>query len=421
MTVTNDEEGEPFFRPFGFERDLPLTFHWRTHSSAIAALDLPACRNPRHEDARNAVLTEAKLAYESNCWVSFSRRKAFYVGRRRYHGTSFTCGNVLAAVGDGVNAGLIEEQRARPGSRGRQSRLRPTPLLSKLLNGRPVQSQLYEVIWLRDAKRRLVNYVDTWLTHRMRKEVEAINSTMAGITVGLDGPDVHKAGSYWVVAGNLVIPTPPRVRRVFNRSSFDKGGRLYGWWQGLRSRHRATMTLNGEAVLEPDYAQFHAQIIYALREIPLISDAYETGEFPRDHGKMAFNIAVNAKNQRGAIVAISEHLKMERRTASRLLDAIIAKHKPVADVFCSDAGVTLMRIDSDITLLAIKDCQSCSIPVLPVHDSLIVPARDAERVAEIMVKAFATSFPRTSNCQVRTKSRMVPQMGGMVRSCMPSD
>jgi hypothetical protein len=44
---------------------------------------------------------------------------------------------------------------------------------------------------------------------------------------------------------------------------------------------------------EVRYAQIHAQIIYALRGIPLVDDAYETGEFPREFGKRAFNIAVN--------------------------------------------------------------------------------------------------------------------------------
>ena len=85
----------------------------------------------------------------------------------------------------------------------------------------------------------------------------------------------------------------------------------------------------------------------------------ETDDFSRDQGKLAFNIAVNAKDHRRAIAAISEHLMMKRQPASKLLNAIIGKHKPVADIFCSDAGVSLMKIDSDITLLAIN-----SLPIL---------------------------------------------------------
>jgi hypothetical protein len=46
------------------QRDLPLAFRWRTDPQAIVALGLAPARTNRHEDARNAVLTEAKLAYD---------------------------------------------------------------------------------------------------------------------------------------------------------------------------------------------------------------------------------------------------------------------------------------------------------------------------------------------------------------------
>jgi hypothetical protein len=69
--------------PLEAHRDLPLTFRWRTDPKSIATIGLTPARTGRHEDARNAILTEAKLAYERNSWVSFSRRPAWYVGRDR--------------------------------------------------------------------------------------------------------------------------------------------------------------------------------------------------------------------------------------------------------------------------------------------------------------------------------------------------
>jgi hypothetical protein len=392
------------------QRDLPLTFRWRTESKAFAALGLATARSARHDDARNAVLTEAKLAYERNSWVSFSRRPAWYVGRDRYYGDSCRYDPVLRAVADGVEAGLLEEERASPRTRGRQSRFSATPLLNALISEAAVRSQLHEVIWLRDDRRRLVNYADTALTRRLRKEIEAINTLMAEIEVDLAGPDAQRAGSYWIVSGTYMLPAAPRVHRVFNRSSFSKGGRLYGWWQSLSSADRSCILLNGEPVLEPDYAQIHAQIIYALRGISLIGDAYETEEFPRAWGKKAFNIGINAKNKLGAIAAISKELQVSRRNASKLLGAIMAKHRQVSDIFCSDAGVGLMKIDADITLRAVQHCQAQGIAVLPVHDSLIVPAKDADRTAEIMKAAFEQCFPQSRPCEVRIKNTL-PQDG----------
>lgn len=126
-------EFDQFSDAVGFERDLPLSFRWRAEGNSIACLGLPAARNDHYEIARNAVLTEAMLADEIHRWVSFSRRKAFYVGRHRYHGAAFKYYTVLAAVADAVKASLLEEERALPGSRGRQSRFHATPLLSERL------------------------------------------------------------------------------------------------------------------------------------------------------------------------------------------------------------------------------------------------------------------------------------------------
>jgi hypothetical protein len=82
----------------------------------------------------------------------------------------------------------------------------------------------------------------------------------------------------------------------------------------------------------------------------------------------------------------------------------------VSDIFCSDAGVALMKIDADITLRAVQHCQAERIAVLPVHDSLIVPAKDAERTAEIMKATFEQRFPQSRACEVRIKNEL-PQSG----------
>jgi hypothetical protein len=408
MPLTYDETLEPFVPAFGLSRDLPLSFHTRTEPRAIAALGLPPARSPRHEDARNAVFTEAMLAHERDSWVSFSRRPAFYVGRDRYQGDTFRYDLILGAVADGVAAGLLEEDRALPGSRGRQSRFRATVLLCEQLKEQPIRAVVHEVIWLRDNYGRPVTYSDTAITRRIRREVQTINSAMADIAIDL--PDVEKRGAHWVVSNRYVLPCPPGVRRVFNRGSFEKGGRLYGWFQNLPGADRARLLMNGQPVLEPDYAQIHAQIIYALKGISLNGDAYETDEFSRAWGKKAFNIGINAKNKLGAIAAVSKELRISRRDASRLLDAVMAKHRQVSDIFCSDAGVGLMKIDADITLRAMQHCQSQGIAVLPVHDSLIVSAPNADRTAEIMKAAFEQRFPQSRPCEVRIKNPL-PQDG----------
>jgi hypothetical protein len=103
------------------------------------------------------------------------------------------------------------------------------------------------------------------------------------------------------------------------------------------------------------------------------------------------------------------HLKLGRHSATTLLQSITEKHKVVADVFCSDAGVAMMRIDGDVTVDVMQRCIAQGIAALPVHDSIMVPARHADQTAEMMVAAFAARFPEASPCKVRVK-QSIPQM-----------
>jgi hypothetical protein len=403
--ATYDNESEFAERAHPHERDVPLTFRWRSPQPAIARLDLPQPKNARYAEARDAVFTEAVLAADTGRAVSFSRRKAHYVRRRRYYGPSYAYATVLAAVSDGVAAGLLDEQRARPGSRDRQSCFRATSRLCQLLKtSSPEYQPGQEAIWLRDSNGSLIDYQDNPLTHRLREEVEVINRQLQSIIVTFSGSDVRSEGNWWVIGGSHYFAAPPRLRRVFSRASFDMGGRAYGPWQSLPSRHRAMMLINDEPTLEPDFVALHPSIIYALRGVHFVGDPYETAEFPRAHGKAGFNIALNAKSYSGARAAIARDLNLDTASATRLLRAITLKHRAVSDLFFSDAGVRLMRIDSDIALHTVTSCLIKGIPVLPVHDSFITPDRHAGQTAEIMEACFASYFPQPGTCRVRIKS-----------------
>jgi hypothetical protein len=56
----------------------------------------------------------------------------------------------------------------------------------------------------------------------------------------------------------------------------------------------------------------------------------------------------------------------------------------------------MMRIDGDIAVEAMLRCVAKGIAALPVHDSIIVPARCADQTAEIMMGAFTGRFPNAS-------------------------
>ena len=192
----------------------------------MAALDLPQPKNLRYADARNAVFTEAVLAANTGRAVSYSRRKQHYVGQQRYHGRSYGFSTVLAAVCDGVATGLLEEERARPGSRGRQSCFRATSRLTHSLKiPAPEHRPSPEMIWLRDCDGHLIDYQDCPLTLCLRREVAMINRDLGNITIAFNGADVRNEGGCWIVGETHCLSVPPRLRRVFSRASFDMGGR----------------------------------------------------------------------------------------------------------------------------------------------------------------------------------------------------
>jgi hypothetical protein len=63
------------------------------------------------------------------------------------------------------------------------------------------------------------------------------------------------------------------LRRVFNRGSFEMGGRFYGgWWQNIPSAYRSVITINGYRTVEADYSQFHPNILYHLKQAKLTGE-----------------------------------------------------------------------------------------------------------------------------------------------------
>jgi hypothetical protein len=212
-----------------------------------------------------------------------------------------------------------------------------------------------------------------------------------------------------------VLPTPGNgLYRVFSRGSFSKHGRAYGWWQNIPGAARQTLTINGEPVVEADYKSLHPTILYNEAGIRFGGDPYDVDGFERSDIKLGFVIAINAKNMHAAVAALADHLGTDRRHASNVIAAIKRRHKPIEKQFCSDAGVRLMRTDSELILGAMRAMNDNGDPALPVHDSLIVPARCANQASAKMVEVFEQIVGRANPCSVAIKGSSPLHMGETV-------
>jgi hypothetical protein len=400
-------------------RDRPLTFQWQSPLGLVDALSLPAARNGAHAATRGVVVAEALLGAASGQGVSYSRRKASYSMGKRYRGPLHTYATVLRSVEELEEAGWLRGHRVKPNHRSWQSSFWATPELIQA--SREFDADLIyearEPIRLKDEADELVDYAETRETLRIRRALEPINAHLKDLKIEL--PGAVRQGRHLGIGDSQILPLPGNgLQRIFSRGSFDYHGRAYGWWQNIPKTSRGDLTLDGEVTAEADYTALHASILYGERGIKFQSDPYDIETFSRDHIKLGFNIAVNARNKRSAVCALADDAGISRCDAANLLDAIEKRHKPIGDAFCSDAGVRLMRIDSELILRALRAMNDDGFGALPIHDALVAPARFIGLAAEKMVEAFETLVGCVSPCQIKIKTAKVPHMGE--RSGFPS-
>jgi hypothetical protein len=396
------------------KRDRALGFHWRSNGLSEALGQDPADR------ALESLLTEACLAAEGDQSVSYSRRRDFYAGVGRYHGTGWSYRNVLRAVTEAARLGLIRDYHVPPGNHGWQSWFEATDDLTDVWRGRP-QALRYDQgdpIVLRGADGCDVGYRDTRITSRLRGELREVNETLASIRMEVDG--VSWRGRHMVFRGidgseSFVMPVPGNpLRRIFSRGSFDLHGRAYAWWQNVPKGSRHRITINGSPTAELDFRAMHINMLYNEAATPLpAGDAYTIPGWAREDVKLAVNIALNAATPQGSICALSQHPKFsypnDKTKAAAVIRDARAKHHPIASAFGSDAGIRLMRRDSDVTMRALKILNKDGTPALPIHDALIVGEHHESTATEAMKQAWAELVPGPNKAEVSNKEGKTPK------------
>ena len=182
-----------------------------------------------------------------------------------------------------------------------------------------------------------------------------------------------------------------RVRRIFNNSRWDQGGRFYGgWWQRCPKNYRKKIQFDGIMTAEIDFSGLHIVILYAQEGInywaEVNEDPYELHGINdidpdvdlRAAAKLLLLTAINSDDTKKAFrsqsVTGSPEKKMTDGQLSAMLQQLAQKHEPIAHKLASGAGIDLMYVDSQITEKLIeKFTYVYKCPILTVHDSYIVP------------------------------------------------
>lgn len=350
-------------------------------------------------------------------WLAYSRRNEDYeVKQRRYVHPDASRQIAVQAAVFLTAAGYADSKagsykRSEIGGHGFRARLRATSKLIALFNARGVGRadigvrEGAELVVLKGPPARrggpkpLVGYDDNPTTHGMREGLRAwaavANAHNIQPAERLSGPSERSLEDADDGAGAIIAREQARLYRVFNNGSWTAGGRLYGgWWMTMPSAQRARITIDGEPVVELDFKSLHPRLAYHLAGQPLApdDDPYDLGgrfaAVDRSVLKVAFNqlLAVGPE----ARIRKPAHTALPRGMAYRdLLEALERKHQPIQSWLRRARALELQHLDSQIAAGVLGYfTHSLKRPVLPIHDSFIVAARDEYKLGESMFLAY---------------------------------
>ncbi len=217
------------------------------------------------------------------------------------------------------------------------------------------------------------------------------------------------------------FPTSHHLTRVFNNRTVKEGGRLYGSpIQRLSKNLRKTVTFNGQSTIELDFSCYHTSILYHKHGIDLPPEPYiyPKGLPLRDIMKLILNTAFNIQAENGSVRAttiktVLEELNFKKpelkealrispyyenssgnayRALQAMYDELYEYHEPVQRAFGSNEGMRLQRIDSDIAAKILTCFTEREIPIIPIHDSFIVPSEHESYLRLTMKQIYFEKF-----------------------------
>lgn len=204
-----------------------------------------------------------------------------------------------------------------------------------------------------------------------------------------------------------LLPDGFRLYRVFNDGSFKRGGRYYARFQNLQEKYRRQIVLCGHPVAELDYSCLHTVMLYHREGKPLPPNpyGYAKGTPERELVKMLLNAIYNSRDQNSSIWSIlkKEIQKPKNSHLNKFLfqqngkgyeymkdlyKEFTKKHQDISEHFHSGIGSTLQNIDSKIATQVMLHFVKQKVPILPIHDSFIVPAPYKEELQRVMKEKY---------------------------------
>jgi hypothetical protein len=344
---------------------------------------------------RNGVMTKIRRS-----------KKSFVMGKgaqHRYKIAHWTYGKVRRVLDTMIFGGWLEQHigyRDAVTGEDHATLMRAAPKLAAMFEGLEPEFQMLaepELVQLHHNGTMLA-YIDTKETRRVRVVLHRYNTCIENITLSFKTPSCEVcAASLYLCPKNQkvserLLPLKKALRSVHS-DDLQSGGRLYGVaYQRLSNERRKDILINGEPTVELDYSAQHPSICYTLCGHSVPEDIYEVVGFPRSVTKSMLLMLLNAANEKDAINAWKDQRPSNKhpvpkeylKRGKELVGKLVEKHKAIDSWFCSNAWRRLQYIDSRIALGVLERMLDASVPVLPIHDSFIAPARHYSVLKEAM-------------------------------------
>lgn len=272
--------------------------------------------------------------------------------------------------------------------------------------------QSAEVIILRKAKYgrqktgKVEEYDDTEFTEKARSNLNTINQFLEKQFIDIELNDQQEAQLNERLAKrkddskhNYFSFTDKRLKRIFNNSSFEQGGRFYGgFWQQIPKEYRFLITINESRTIQLDYSGMHFAMLYAMRNAPMPdSDPYLLDGYSselRADIKTAFNILINCSTANEAIAAIDSRINSglfdpRLNSGESVLNAFRVNHPIIVDFIATGEGLSLQYLDSQIAELIMLKGIEKDVCILPIHDGFITNTNNEAQLLIWMRESFA--------------------------------
>jgi len=232
--------------------------------------------------------------------------------------------------------------------------------------------------------------------------------------------------------GGSVLASEYWYTRKFS-GDLEHGGRFYAPFTNWKKQDRLRLQINGEPVGSLDISQLHPALLLRLmhktdKELPgmlleALPEVYSMPDYewlPRAVHKKLVNTLINAATRQKATKALSTarfwfdkeddgwHCetysgKQKRKgqpvfpeepikEAEQYISAFEIRHSMLAPAVCSGLGAVLQKLDSDLIENMLWIATGLGVPVLPVHDEIILPQSMNSFAHVLLEKAFPLTF-----------------------------